>query len=375
MSSSTAALAAAAAASAALLVLAAFAGGVEARECGSAWLPAAKKVPAAAEAKVPAVIVFGDSTVDTGNNNAVATMLKSNFPPYGRDLGAATGRFCNGRLPPDFMSEALGLPPLVPAYLDPAYGIADFARGVCFASAGTGLDNATAGVLAVIPLWKEVEYFKEYQRRLRRHAGRAAARRIVRDALYVVSIGTNDFLENYFLLVTGRFKQFTVGEFEDFLVAQAAGFLAAIHRLGARRVAFAGLSAIGCLPLERTLNALRGGCVEEYNQVARDYNVKLNAMIAGLQSSLPGLKIAYVPVYDDMLNLINNPSTLGLENVEQGCCATGMFEMSYLCNEKNPLTCPDADKYFFWDSFHPTEKVNRFFANSTLQICLRELLS
>ncbi|BAF20059.1 GDSL esterase/lipase At4g26790 [Oryza sativa Japonica Group] len=382
MSSSTAALAAAAAASAALLVLAAFAGGVEARERESAWLPAAKKmaaapkkVAAAAAAKVPAVIVFGDSTVDTGNNNVVATMLKSNFPPYGRDLGAATGRFCNGRLPPDFMSEALGLPPLVPAYLDPAYGIADFARGVCFASAGTGLDNATAGVLAVIPLWKEVEYFKEYQRRLRRHAGRAAARRIVRDALYVVSIGTNDFLENYFLLVTGRFKQFTVGEFEDFLVAQAAGFLAAIHRLGARRVAFAGLSAIGCLPLERTLNALRGGCVEEYNQVARDYNVKLNAMIAGLQSSLPGLKIAYVPVYDDMLNLINNPSTLGLENVEQGCCATGMFEMSYLCNEKNPLTCPDADKYFFWDSFHPTEKVNRFFANSTLQICLRELLS
>lgn len=98
-------------------------------------------------ARVTAVIVFGDSTVDTGNNNVVATMLKSNFPPYGRDLGAATGRFCNGRLPPDFMSEALGLPPLVPAYLDPAYGIADFARGVCFASAGTGLDNATAGVL------------------------------------------------------------------------------------------------------------------------------------------------------------------------------------------------------------------------------------
>ncbi|XP_040381079.1 GDSL esterase/lipase At4g26790-like [Oryza brachyantha] len=354
----------AAAALAVLVVATAVFCGAEARE---AWLP-----PAAA--KVPAVIVFGDSTVDTGNNNVIATALKSNFPPYGRDIGAATGRFCNGRLPPDFISEALGLPPLVPAYLDPAYGIQDFARGVCFASAGTGLDNATAGVLAVIPLWKEVEYFKEYQRRLRRQAGRAAARRVVRDALYVVSVGTNDFLENYFLLVTGRFKQFTVGEFEDFLVAQAAEFLTAIYRLGARRVAFAGLSAIGCLPLERTLNAVRGGCIEEYNQVARDYNVKVNAMMAELRSSLPGLKLAYIPVYDDMLNLINNPSTLGLENVEQGCCATGMFEMGYLCNEKSPLTCPDADKYFFWDSFHPTEKVNRFFANSTLQICLKELL-
>ncbi|VAI78271.1 unnamed protein product [Triticum turgidum subsp. durum] len=97
---------------------------------------------------VPAVIVFGDSTVDTGNNNVIGTVLKSNFPPYGRDLqGGATGRFCNGRLPPDFVSEALGLPPLVPAYLDPAYGIEDFATGVVFASAGSGLDNATASVL------------------------------------------------------------------------------------------------------------------------------------------------------------------------------------------------------------------------------------
>jgi len=99
---------------------------------------------------VPAVIVFGDSTVDTGNNNQIPTPLRADFPPYGRDMpgGArATGRFGNGRLPPDLISEALGLPPLVPAYLDPAYGIDDFARGVCFASAGTGIDDATAGVL------------------------------------------------------------------------------------------------------------------------------------------------------------------------------------------------------------------------------------
>ena len=113
--------------------------------------PGSSSDAAPASPRVPAVIVFGDSTVDTGNNNAISTVLKSNFPPYGRDLnmrgGGATGRFCNGRLPPDFVSEALGLPPLVPAYLDPAYGIKDFATGVVFASAGTGLDNATASVL------------------------------------------------------------------------------------------------------------------------------------------------------------------------------------------------------------------------------------
>ena len=102
-----------------------------------------------AAAKVPAVIVFGDSSVDAGNNNQISTVLKSNFAPYGRDFygGRATGRFSNGKIPPDFISEAFGLRPFVPAYLDPAYGISDFATGVCFASAGTGYDNATSDVL------------------------------------------------------------------------------------------------------------------------------------------------------------------------------------------------------------------------------------
>ena len=165
---------------------------------------------------------------------------------------------------------------------------------------------------SVIPLWKEVEYFKEYQRRLRRHAGRARARRIVSDALYVVSIGTNDFLENYFLLVTGRFAEFTVAGFEDFLVAQAERFLAEIHRLGARRVTFTGLSPMGCLPLERTLNALRGGgCVEEYNEVARSFNAKARAMVRGLRAEFPDLKLAFVSVYESFLNLIADPAKYG----------------------------------------------------------------
>lgn len=100
-------------------------------------------------ARVPAIIVFGDSTVDSGNNNQMSTPLKSNFQPYGRDFfgGQPTGRFSNGRLPTDFISEAFGIKPVIPAYLDPSYDIREFATGVCFASAGTGYDNATSDVL------------------------------------------------------------------------------------------------------------------------------------------------------------------------------------------------------------------------------------
>jgi len=98
--------------------------------------------------KVSAFIVFGDSTVDTGNNNFIPTIARANFPPYGRDFngGVATGRFSNGRLVTDFLSEAFGLPSSVPAYLDPSYTIDQLATGVSFASGGTGLDDLTAEI-------------------------------------------------------------------------------------------------------------------------------------------------------------------------------------------------------------------------------------
>lgn len=100
-------------------------------------------------AKVPAIIVFGDSSVDAGNNNFIPTVARSNFQPYGRDFtgGKPTGRFSNGRIATDFISEAIGLKQTIPPYLDPAYSISDFATGVTFASAATGYDNATSDVL------------------------------------------------------------------------------------------------------------------------------------------------------------------------------------------------------------------------------------
>ena len=54
---------------------------------------------------VSAFYMFGDSTVDSGNNDGLATVFKTNFPPYGRDLAdhKPTGRFSNGKLPTDIL--------------------------------------------------------------------------------------------------------------------------------------------------------------------------------------------------------------------------------------------------------------------------------
>ena len=60
--------------------------------------------------RVPALLVFGDS-VDTGNNNAVLTLTRSDFRPYGKDLngGVPTGRFSNGRIPTDLLGSLLAI--------------------------------------------------------------------------------------------------------------------------------------------------------------------------------------------------------------------------------------------------------------------------
>ena len=56
-------------------------------------------------ASVPCYFIFGDSLVDSGNNNGLSTSAKVNYPPYGIDFPAGpTGRFTNGKTVADIIS-------------------------------------------------------------------------------------------------------------------------------------------------------------------------------------------------------------------------------------------------------------------------------
>lgn len=57
---------------------------------------------------IKAVFAFGDSIVDQGNNNNITTIVKCNFPPYGKDFvdGKATGRFTNAKTPADLIGSS-----------------------------------------------------------------------------------------------------------------------------------------------------------------------------------------------------------------------------------------------------------------------------
>jgi len=58
-----------------------------------------------------AVLAFGDSILDTGNNNLLMTVSRGNFLPYGRDFPhrIPTGRFGNGRVLSDLVGTNCSL--------------------------------------------------------------------------------------------------------------------------------------------------------------------------------------------------------------------------------------------------------------------------
>ncbi|RRT47487.1 hypothetical protein B296_00053714 [Ensete ventricosum] len=148
---------------------------------------------------VTAVIAFGDSIVDPGNNNVLLTVVKSNFPPYGRDFPGhvPTGRFSNGKIGTDFLASKLGVKELLPAYLGTNLGPKDLVTGVSFASAGTGYDPLTSAVASVTPMWKQLEFFKEYKRTLTGNLGEKKLTRLLSGSLFIVCAGSNDVVEYF----------------------------------------------------------------------------------------------------------------------------------------------------------------------------------
>lgn len=318
--------------------------------------------------RFPALIVFGDSIVDPGNNNYLKTVAKCNFPPYGRDFygGLPTGRFSNGKVPSDLIAETLGIKELIPPYLDPSLEPQDFLTGVSFASGAAGYDPISSQLGTALSLNDQLELFNDYKEKLKAAAGEERAAAIVSNSLYLIAAGSNDITNTYYLTPLRR-PHYDINSYADLVVSYASTFFQDLYNLGARNMGILSAPPAGCLPSQRTL---AGGptreCVQEYNRASEIYNNKLNSAIQSLNSSLLGASLVYLDIYGPLLDLINDPSKQGFEVVDKGCCGTGEIEVSVICTQYDPGTCEDASKYVFWDSFHPSQH--------TYQVLVRQLL-
>ncbi|KAK6932642.1 GDSL lipase/esterase [Dillenia turbinata] len=270
----------------------------------------------AAENNVTCMLVFGDSSVDPGNNNHLTTDSKGNFPPYGEDFlnHQATGRLSNGKLAPDLIAEVFGYKRIIPGFLDLALKKEDVEHGASFASASSGYDDLTANLSNVLTLSRQLKYFQHYKIHLRQLMGVEEADKKISNAMFLLSMGSNDFV---------------------------------MHSLGARRLVVVGLPPLGCMPLIRTIKGTTN-CVDSYNQAAFSFNSKIKAKLEANKATLG-----------------NIPPKISFVETGKGCCGTGTIEYADTC--KGQATCPDRSKYIFWDAFHPTEKMYKILVDEALE--------
>ncbi|XP_023743865.1 GDSL esterase/lipase At5g45950 [Lactuca sativa] len=314
---------------------------------------------------VTSIIVFGDSSVDPGNNNNLPnTWHKGNFLPYGADFGNSkpTGRFTNGRLSTDFIAAALGYRKIIKAYLDRNLMEEDLLHGVSFASGGSGYDDFTANVTNVISLRKQLDYFKEYKLRLRMLVGEEGSHRIVSNAVFILSMGTNDFLQNYYIDPT-RSKTFTIVQYQHFLINCMEKYIKEMQSLGVRRLALVGMEPFGCMPMIKTLKN-SDKCDEEMNRVAFTFNSLLMEKLSTLKTTLL-MQTAFVNIYGVIQNIIQNPTKYGFSEVKKGCCGSGLTEFG--TSLKGLGTCMDHSTYIYWDAVHFTEKMYYVIADEVVK--------
>nr|GLL23170.1 GDSL esterase/lipase At5g33370-like [Ipomoea trifida] len=306
-----------------------------------------------------AFFVFGDSLVDNGNNNFLATSARADSPPYGIDYPThrPTGRFSNGLNIPDIISEKLGSEPTMP-YLNPQLDGQKLLVGANFASAGVGILNDT-GI-------QFLDYFAEYQQRLAKLIGAEKAKKLVNDALVLITLGGNDFVNNYYLIpFSPRSRQFTLPNYVDFVISEYKKVLKRLYDLGARKVMVTGTGPLGCVPAELAQHSLDGKCASELQNAAYMFNPKLVRIIKCLNRELNCNAFLAVNTHQIHMDFITNPKAFGFVTSQVACCGQGPYNGMGLCTPLSHL-CTNRDEYAFWDAFHPSEKANRIIVDQMM---------
>ncbi|XP_010511070.1 PREDICTED: GDSL esterase/lipase At1g58430 [Camelina sativa] len=315
----------------------------------------------------PAILIFGDSTVDTGNNNYPSqTIFRAKHVPYGIDFPSHSpnGRFSNGKIFSDIIATKLNIKQFVPPFLQPNLTDQDIVTGVCFASAGAGYDDQTSLITQAIPVSEQPNMFKSYIARLKSIVGDKKAMKIINNAFVVVSAGPNDFILNYYDVPSWRRVYPSISDYQDFVLNRLNNFVREVYSLGGRKILVGGLPPMGCLPIQMTAqfrNVLRF-CLEQENRDSVLYNQKLQKLLPQIEASLTGSKILYSNVYEPMMDMIQNPSKYGFKETTRGCCGTGFMETSFMCNAYSSM-CQNRSEFLFFDSIHPSEAAYSYIGN------------
>lgn len=303
------------------------------------------------EPQVPCYFIFGDSLVDSGNNNQLVTASKVNYPPYGIDFSEkASGRFTNGRTSADLIGEYLGFDEYIPSYA--VATDEQINKGVNYASGSAGIREETGSHLGErISLNMQVLHHDLIISRL---SNLQHDTTFINKCIYLVNIGSNDYINNYFFPdYYNTSHLYDPTQYATNLIEQYSEQLMTLYNLGARKIVVFGLARIGCIPAEIGRFGTHGKlCVDPLNEAAKIFNNKLYCLVDELNNIYSDGRFTFINVTSISAPLGDFPLPT------EPCC---QVREDWQCTP-NTDPCRLRTLSLFFDGFHPTEISNIFLA-------------
>ncbi|ESW31498.1 hypothetical protein PHAVU_002G243300 [Phaseolus vulgaris] len=310
--------------------------------------------------EVAGFFVFGDSLADCGNNNNLRTEAKVNHLPYGIDFPQGpTGRFTNGRTIVDIIGERLGFKEYIPPFANRSGS--DILKGVNYASGSAGILEESGNHLGEhIGLEKQIQNHKiivyDISKQLQ---GITKANKHLNECLYYLNIGSNDYVNNYFMPDHYQSSQkFSSDQFAQILTEEYSKHLKVLYILGARKIALSAVGPLGCVPHEVSIHGKPGSlCVEAENDAVTLLNDKLKALVQRFNQQFPDAKFVLIPGLST-----DTTAKMAQEYKPDAyvCCKVGP-DGQCIPNEK---PCESRNKSPYFDAFHPSEVINEAIADN-----------
>ncbi|KAK6158441.1 hypothetical protein DH2020_005755 [Rehmannia glutinosa] len=315
--------------------------------------------------RAPALFVIGDSSVDCGTNNFLGTFARADRPPYGRDFDThqPTGRFCNGRIPVDYIALRLGLP-FVPSYLGQRGSVDDMIRGVNYASAGAGIIFSSGSELGNISLSlsKSSKLWTHFS------SSFSAWERMQLMILFQTPYSTfqSGATTTYITIsnVSNVQSLYLPWSFNQFLAQTMKQEIQNLYNANVRNVVVMGLAPLGCAPYYLWLYQSKNGqCIEMINDMILEFNFAMRFMVEELNKELLDANVIFCDAYEGSMDIIKNHDRYGFNVTTDACCGLGMYRGWIMCISSD-MACDNASNHIWWDQFHPTDAVNEILADN-----------
>lgn len=73
----------------------------------------------------------------------------------------------------------------------------------------------------IIRIYEQLNYFQQYQQRLSAKIGEEETKRIVKESLVLITLGGNDFVNNYYLVPYSlRSRQYSIQNYVPFVISE-----------------------------------------------------------------------------------------------------------------------------------------------------------